>query len=86
MQTLNANEAKTHFGDMILKVQKSPITINKNGKPVAVIQSIEDYNEVNEMKKNLLKIRYKRALEEIEKNNTVDGERLFNEIISGKYD
>ncbi len=28
MQTLNANVAKTHFGDMILKVQKSPITVN----------------------------------------------------------
>ncbi|UAL43200.1 type II toxin-antitoxin system Phd/YefM family antitoxin [Shewanella inventionis] len=37
MLTLNANEAKTNFGKMLLKVQSEPIEIKKNGNPVAVI-------------------------------------------------
>ena len=34
MDTLSANEAKTQFGDLLLKAQRSPVQINKNGKPV----------------------------------------------------
>jgi len=37
MDALSANEAKTQFGEMLLKAQRAPIQINKNGKPVAVI-------------------------------------------------
>jgi len=37
MEILSANDAKTHFGDMLLKAQRSPIQINKNGKPVACV-------------------------------------------------
>ncbi len=35
MKTLTANDAKTQFGDLLLKVQRAPIQINKNGKAVA---------------------------------------------------
>ena len=42
MHTLTANEAKTQFGDMLLKAQREPVQINRNGKPVAVVVSIED--------------------------------------------
>jgi hypothetical protein len=36
METLNANEAKTQFSDMLLKAQRAPVQINKNGKPAAL--------------------------------------------------
>ena len=42
MDALSANEAKTQFGDM-LKVQRAPVQINRNGKPVAVVISIDVY-------------------------------------------
>ena len=29
MNTLSANEAKIHFGDLLLKAQQAPIQINK---------------------------------------------------------
>lgn len=86
MQTLNANEAKTNFGEMLFKVQKSPIQINKNGKPVAVVQSIDDFNETEEMKLALLKVRYEKAQEDIRNNETVDGKNLIKKILNGEYD
>ena len=33
----------TQFGDMLLKAQRAPIQINKNGKPVAVVISMDEY-------------------------------------------
>jgi prevent-host-death family protein len=40
MDALSANEAKSQCGDMLLKAQRAPIQINKNGKPVAVVMSL----------------------------------------------
>jgi prevent-host-death family protein len=34
MQSVSANEAKTHFGDLLLKAQHNPIEISRNGKAV----------------------------------------------------
>jgi prevent-host-death family protein len=40
MESLSANEAKTHFGDLLLKVQREPVQINRNSKAVAVVLSV----------------------------------------------
>lgn len=37
METLTSNQAKTQFGDLLLKVQRAPVEISRNGKPVAVM-------------------------------------------------
>ncbi|RJT44255.1 type II toxin-antitoxin system Phd/YefM family antitoxin [Rahnella woolbedingensis] len=37
MKSLSANEVKTQFGDVLLSVQREPVQINRNGKPVAVM-------------------------------------------------
>jgi prevent-host-death family protein len=47
MDSLSANEAKTHFGDMLLKVQRAPVQINKNGKPVFLVISADEYEYRN---------------------------------------
>jgi len=46
MDTLSANEANVHFGEMLLKAQRSPIQISKNGKPVAVVIPTEEYRSI----------------------------------------
>ena len=43
MDMYSATDAKREFGDMLLKSQKSPVGITRNGKPVAVIVSDSDY-------------------------------------------
>ncbi len=86
MQALTANDAKTQFGDMLLKAQREPIQINKNGKPVAVVISMEEYQQMEEVKFALLQERAARAKLDIENGNLVEGEQFMSDLIAGKLD
>jgi prevent-host-death family protein len=55
MKSLSANEVKTQFGDVLLQVQREPLQINRNGKPVAVMLSMEDYQMMDEFKLRILR-------------------------------
>ncbi|PHM69987.1 type II toxin-antitoxin system Phd/YefM family antitoxin [Xenorhabdus kozodoii] len=86
MDALSANEAKTQFGDMLLKAQRAPIQINKNGKPVAVVISMDEYESIETLRLKLLQSRAAQASVDIESGNIADGEAFFNELRSGLYD
>jgi len=86
MDTLSANEAKTQFGDMLLKAQRAPIQINRNGKPVAVVISMDEYESIEALKLKLLQARAAQAKADIEAGNTVDGDAFFSELTSGQHD
>jgi prevent-host-death family protein len=86
MEALSANEAKTHFGDMLLKAQRAPIQINKNGKPVAVIISIEEYQSVEALKLRLLQSRAAQANADIATGNLIEGDTFFDELAAGHHD
>jgi prevent-host-death family protein len=86
MDSLSANEAKTQFGDMLLKAQREPVQINKNGKPVAVVISMDEYETMEALKLKHLQSRAIQAKADIEAGNTIDGETLFNDLESGLHD
>jgi len=86
MDTLSANEAKTHFGDMLLKAQRSPVQINKNGKPVAVVLSMEEYESIEALKLRLLQARAKQAIADIDAGNLIDGDSFFDYLEAGHQD
>lgn len=86
MDSLSANEAKTQFGDMLLKAQRAPVQINKNGKPVAVVISMDEYESIVALKLRLLQLRAAQAKADIEAGNIVDGESFFDDLESGQYD
>jgi prevent-host-death family protein len=86
MQALTANDAKTQFGDMLLKVQREPVQINKNGKPVAVVISIDEYHQMESAKFALLQERAARAKLDIESGNLTEGEQFMADLIVGKLD
>jgi prevent-host-death family protein len=46
MRTMSAKDAKNHFGELLLEAQRAPVTIEKNGKPVAVLVSFEEHEEI----------------------------------------
>ena len=46
METLTANKAKTHFDEMLMKVQSAPVNVTKNGKFVAVVVSTDEYQQL----------------------------------------
>lgn len=45
-RTLSAREAKNRFGYLIDMARQEPISIEKHGRPVVVVVSIEDYERM----------------------------------------
>jgi len=86
MDTLSANEAKTQFGDLLLKAQRSPVQINKNGKPVAVVISMDEYEKTESLKLRYLQSRAAQAKNDIETGNLADGDAFFDALESGQFD
>lgn len=86
MDALSANEAKTHFGDLLIKAQRAPVQINKNGKPVAVVVSAEDYESMDVLKLRLVQARARQAEVDIAAGNLADGETFFDEVQGGLRD
>ena len=82
MKAVTANEAKTQFGDMLMSVQRAPVQISKNGKPVAVMVSVEDYEKMEDLKMQMLKDRVQRAKAEIEAGTTTGGDTFFDELLA----
>ncbi|MGF1756425.1 type II toxin-antitoxin system Phd/YefM family antitoxin [Photobacterium sagamiensis] len=80
MQSLTANTAKTKFGDLLMKVQREPVQICKNGSPVAVVMSCEEYAQLEALKLQFVKMRFAAAEKDIAENNLVDGETFFNQL------
>lgn len=46
MQTYTANEAKTHFGEFLDRVQREPVRVMKHDRVVGVMVSAEDYEAI----------------------------------------
>jgi len=55
MRRMSAKDAKNHFGELLLEAQKAPVTIEKNGKPVAVVYSMDWHAAAEEAKLEWLK-------------------------------
>ncbi|HEJ7892128.1 TPA: type II toxin-antitoxin system Phd/YefM family antitoxin [Serratia liquefaciens] len=79
MHILTANEAKTQFGDLLLKAQREPVQITRNGKPVAV--TAEDYEQIEAMKLQLLQMKIQRSQHDMAIGNAVDGDTFFSELL-----
>ena len=46
MKTFSAKDAKQHFGELMDTVQREPVSIEKHGRPVAVMISNTEFNEM----------------------------------------
>ncbi len=86
MQSLTANTAKTKFGDLLMKVQREPIQINKNGSPVAVMMSCEEYEQLEALKLMVVKSRFEQAEADALSDKLVDGDDFMNALNQGKFD
>jgi len=86
MDSLTANQAKTQFGDLLLRVQRAPVQISRNGKPAAVVMSHEEYEALEQLKRQLLQSRARQAREDIAAGNLADGETFFDDLEAGRHD
>ena len=46
MKTFSAKKAKQHFGELMDTVQREPVSIEKYGRPVAVMMSEVEYQQM----------------------------------------
>ena len=46
MDTYSSTDAQRIFGEVLMRSQREPISITKNNKPVAVVVSEDDYQQL----------------------------------------
>lgn len=81
MRKVAAVEAKNRFGELLDTAQREPVTIEKHGRPVAVIVSAEEYMELQSCKLANLRAEIRKGLDDIEAGHTVSGEAAFKELL-----
>lgn len=80
MEILTSSDAKREFGEVLLKAQKEPIGINRNGKPVAVMLSWQDFNELEALKLKALQAAVQEGITDINEGNITEGKKAIKEI------
>ena len=53
MRTMSAKEAKNSFGMLLDFARAAPVQVEKHGRPVVVVMSIEEFERLNEPPKRL---------------------------------
>jgi prevent-host-death family protein len=55
MKSMSAREAKNRFGYMIDIARQEPVSIEKHGRPVVIVMSVEDYERLSVRPKNTVR-------------------------------
>lgn len=77
LDTIAAAEAKTNFGALLDKAQRGPVTISKNGRPVAVLMSAEAFEEHQQAKLRVLRAEVEKGLEDMRAGRVKNLEEVF---------
>lgn len=80
MERLNASDAKREFSDVLVKAQQSPVGISENGKPVAVVVSAVEYEQIELMKERYLKTAIQEGFDDLEAGNVRSGSEAFAQL------
>ncbi len=86
MEIVNASDAKREFGELLLKAQKQPVGIKRNGKAVAVVISSDAYEEHEVLKKAWLELELQKGLEEVETGNISSGPEVMKRLRNTLHD
>jgi len=72
MTTMSANDAKARFGELLDKARREAVTIEKHGRPVAVMLSIEDYEELEALKLSRLRAEIDAGMQAAERGDSIE--------------
>lgn len=81
MKILGASEAKNRFGQLLDLARREPVKIAKQGRDVAVVLSIEEFERLSELEDELLVYKAKQAQQE-GFIGLPDSEALLEEILN----
>ena len=79
MRTMSAKDAKNHFGELLMEAQRAPVTIEKNGKPVAVVYSFEEHHHIEAAKLEWLKAAVAEGVADLEAGRSAE---LSDELVA----
>lgn len=80
METLNASDAKREFGEVLIKAQRGPIGINKNGKPVAVVISAAEYAQLEALKEKHLRQGIQKGIADLQADKVTEGKTVIDKL------
>ena len=72
-----AAAAKTNFGALLEKVQREPLTISKEGRLVAVLISMDEFETHQRLKIEQLRREVQAGLADLEAGKVVSGAEAF---------
>jgi len=81
MKVIPAAEAKTNFGALLDSAQREPVTISKKGRLVAVMMSVQEYEEHEALKLEHLRKKIRKGLKQLDKGKSVDGHVFMKALI-----
>jgi len=82
MKKIASTKAKSNFGELLDMVQREPVTIEKQGRAVAVIVSIEDYKASERLKIEALNRDLQIGIDELDAEKGIDADVVFKELLS----
>ncbi|MCF6355627.1 MAG: type II toxin-antitoxin system prevent-host-death family antitoxin [Candidatus Polarisedimenticolaceae bacterium] len=80
MEILNASDAKREFGEVLIKAQRGPVGINKNGKPIAVVVSTAEYAQLEALKEKQLEVAIEEGIADLQAGKVVDGKTVMDKL------
>ena len=72
MTKMSANDAKARFGELLDTARREAVTIEKHGRPVAVMLSIEDYEELEALKLSRLRAEIDEGMQAAERGDFIE--------------
>ena len=79
MEHFQATDAKNKFGVLLETALQNKVSIDKNGRPVAVLMSRKEYDRLSEIEDTLLAIQAKMAKEDLLTHE--ESEKLLRDIL-----
>ena len=80
MESINASDAKREFGEVLIKAQRGPVGINKNGKPIAVMISAAEYDQLTALKEKYLQQAIEKGIADLQAGRVTDGKSVLDKL------
>ncbi|MCC5995977.1 MAG: type II toxin-antitoxin system Phd/YefM family antitoxin [Oceanicaulis sp.] len=82
MRTFTAADAKNRFGELLDAARREPVSIERHGRPVAVMISQEEYASYEQVYAELLSTRIADAEAAVKQGDIVSADALFTTLRS----
>jgi prevent-host-death family protein len=69
---MTSHDAKARFGQLLDAARTAPVTINKHGRPVAVVMSKEEFDALEAIKLEQLRAEVQKGIAAIERGEFVE--------------